>query len=261
MSNMYMYSSFYESTATRVSEMSEELLGVERNIRVNQEIVVCKGRQAKKEELQIRRFDYVVGESINSQELAAYQYRETYVRTKRLAANELYNLKVVQAVQNTSTLNGNAKATAGPGVTVTQLPVNLETPDINDALTTVNTITKFLDSFGAIYDMYGIQGSNYQAISTAVMDQRASLLTLQDLQMNGTADADRLVATSNELNTKSLTTDTLLGTIQLADQQIKALKMNFQKSYETIMRADEITEAETAISSFIVQGINAAVTL
>ena len=261
MSNMMIYSSFYESTNSSIQQFNDQLISVNKTILTNNGIVSYQTDRIDREATNIKAYHAVVADCVRSQEFAAYEYRETCVRTKRLAANELYNANVVKEVQNTSTMNGNARAAAGTGVVINAIPVNLNTPDISGALTTVNTISNFLNSFSEIYDTYTIQSTNYQSVSTSIANEKASLLVLQALKGDPTIPPDEITRAMADLRSRELEFSSFNTNMNLTDVQILNLKENVNKLYTTIMRADEIIAAETAISSFLMQGISSAVTI
>jgi hypothetical protein len=219
------------------------------------------------EEVNIQDYDIQVKDGFNTQEKAAFQYRETYARQKRMDLQNLYDAKVIQAVQTTSTLNGTYQAAAGSGVNIIPQPVNLNTADLTDTLGKVNTINAFLDSFNIIYSAYDTQTNNYMGISTTIGTKKLTVQALLDLQnklvLDSTNPQLNEALNKAQMNITNLNKehDSKINDINMTQDQINKNRETFLTSYRTIFRADEILAQESTISSFMIQGFNSAVTI
>lgn len=265
--DLVIISSFYESTSLAVGKLTDELSQVNSSITGYTTILSLQSNILMVEDVNIQDYDIQVKDAFNMQEKAMFQYRETYARQKRMTLQNLYDAKVIQAVQATSTLNGTNQAAAGPGVTIVPQPVNLASPDLTDTLGKVNTINAFIDTFNTIYSLYDTQAANYQQISTTVGTKKIGvqkILALQNqlvLTPTNTQAKEELNAVQTAVANLDSDYNSKMNNVNLTQNQIDTNRQTFLTSYTTIFRADEILAQESTISSFMIQGFNAAVTI
>jgi len=257
------YSSFFESTNTVLRKYNIELDAVNASITSNTIEMRTQSSILESETINMRGFETLIALSFNKEEQATYQYRETYVRERRLLAQRYYDSCVLQQVQATSTQNGDLIKQAG-SATVTPIAINLNTPTINLAYNNLTTVTTFLDSFDSIYANYDIQTQNLENISTSIGDQRTLLSTLTShsdrYQIYSTDPTVGQSFSNAQTNFMSKQADTvrLQSNLALTQSQINTAKNTFLTTYQTVFLSSDIVNNESTISSFLIQGFKAA---
>jgi hypothetical protein len=254
--DLSIYSSFYDSTSFALAGFTTELQTVLASLATNTATLYSQSSMLAYETNNLQSYTAQLQDSFNTQERATYQYRETYVREKRIAAQLYYDSIIAYAIQENSTINGDAAASAGLGVPINPIPLNLNTPDINLGNANLTTITSFLNTFGDIYRNYDTQEINNQAVSTASGLQRQALDALSQYQnkyLTAPTPDNLLLLNSaqNDYNTASDTYTASLSNIEIVRRKVDTEQINFRKKYTDVFRADEIIKNEDTISSFL----------
>ncbi len=254
--DLSIYSSFYDSTSFALAGFTTELQTVLASLATNTATLYSQSSMLAYETNNLQSYTAQLQDSFNTQERATYQYRETYVREKRIAAQLYYDSIIAYAIQENSTINGDAAASAGLGVPINPIPLNLNTPDINLGNANLTTITSFLNTFGDIYRNYDTQEINNQAVSTASGLQRQALDALSQYQNKylTAPTSDNLLllnSAQNDYNTASDAYTASLSNIEIVRRKVDTEQINFRKTYTDVFRADEIIKNEDTISSFL----------
>jgi hypothetical protein len=254
--DMAVYSSFYDSTSFALASFNKEFQELQAALSLNTATLYSQSSMLAYETNKLCVYKAQLDDSFNIQERATYQYRETYVREKRIAAQLYYDSIIANAIRENSTINGEAAASAGLGVPVIPIPLDLNTPDINLANKNLTTITGFLNTFTDIYGNYDTQAINLQKVSTTAGLQREALdaLTLYQNKYMTAATPDNLLILNSAQNDYEVVSDDY--TVSLRDVDIVRKKadfvhIHFAESYADVFRSDEILKNEDTISSFL----------
>ena len=260
------YSTLYERTnktianlTKRRADLSVDICNYEGTIRANAVI-------REKADIQTRRYNNLINTNVLGEEVAAFAYRETFARQKRLDLQAVYDSQILRQIQATSTLNGNLiaqKTTVSPVLT----PINLNTPAILTANDTIMATQNLIDGFPAIYANYAAHTTNLSRISSSIAEEYSiySSITSLSTQLLAQPTNSSIMKALNTITTnyiaKQNTTTTLRTQAALTQQAINSAKNNFASRYNTVFTASEQVTNETAISSFLIAGWNSAVTL
>ena len=254
--DLAVYSSFYDSTSFALASFSKEFQELQAALSLNTATLYSQSSMLAYETNKLYVYKAQLDDSFNIQERATYQYRETYVREKRIAAQLYYDSIIANAIRENSTINGEAAASAGLGVPVIPIPLDLNTPDINLANKNLTTITGFLNTFTDIYGNYDTQAINLQKVSTTAGLQREALdaLTLYQNKYMTAATPDNLLILNSAQNDYKVVSDDYtvsLRDVDIVRKKADFVKINFQNSYADVFRSDEILKNEDTISSFL----------
>jgi hypothetical protein len=264
--DLVKFSSFFESTNTAIRTFTDTLQQVESSITGNDTTIFTLSSILESETINMLGYRTDVAASFNQEEQSAYQYRETYVRLRRVEAQKYYDACVLQQVQNTSTQNATLKGQAGMA-TFTPVAINLNTPTINQAYTNLTTITSFLDTFSNIYTNYDIQTVNLQGVSTSIGNQRATYSTtsfhfkMSRLNPTNVAIAQSFSRAQAAFIANQATTTNLMNNVALTQAQINTAKNTFLTTYNAVFLSSDILNNESTISSFLIAGFKAALTI
>ena len=258
------FSTLYESTNTGILQLYKDLPYLQSSIYGNDVVINTLSSILESEGINMLGYQTLITNSFNSEEQATFQYRETYVRLKRVDAQTYYEACILQQVQNTSTQNATLKTQAG-AATFTPIAITLNTATINLAYANLTTITSFLTSFNNIYSNYEIQKVNLQGVSTSIGDQRTTYSTLITHSNISKVNPTNLSAQQNFFNTqksfieKQNTTTQSFNNVNLTQGQINTAKNSFLTTYKAVFISTDIINNESTISSFLIKGFNSAV--
>jgi hypothetical protein len=195
-------------------------------------------------------------DSVNSQELSAYQYRETFCRSKCMDIQGQYESQVLGAIQ----LAASTDATiAASGVKALATPVNLASPPIQATYNTLTTINSFLDTFYTVYLPYNRQTSNIQNLSTSIGYEMSSWSTFNNYSQRAYFDSVEMPpSVVNDFLEKQQNVANSLSIVKAQSQAIAGVTQSFGTTYRGFFSPVEIQQQDTTISSFIIQGLTAA---
>ena len=258
-----VYSSFYESTSRVITQLNTLIQDIERSTSAISLNIKSQSSILESEIINMLTYQTMIGISFNLEELATYQYRETFVRQRRVALQQYYDASVLQQVQATSTQNGELRIQSA-GARFTPIAINLNTPTVNLAYNNLMTVTTFLNTFNGIYDNYNAQSQNLYNISTSVGNQKElySTLTTYSNQYQ-LAPTNPIIgqtfsnAQSNFISRQN-TTKTLQSNVSLTQSQINTAKNTFLNTYQAVFLSLDIFSNESTISSFLIQGFQSA---
>jgi chromosome segregation ATPase len=267
------FSTLYESTVTALDRLTTEEEQLVSTITMNDAILKTQSSFYERELVKQEAFQAMLAASLTAQELAAMQYRETYVRTKKLYVQELYNAQMLIEVQTISTQNGQARAALAPGAAFVPRAVDLNTPTLLNTQTSVNTIQAFLNTFDGIYKAYDTQITTLNTMSTFIDEkkvalERAILYNEDPVKYEQTYPTpsgprvlvnpiDRLkpaAASVADLNAAQAKINTQAGYLTQTATSIKTMIDTFSKTYEAIFAPDERIAHISTISSFLEAG-------
>jgi hypothetical protein len=141
------YDGHVDSTTKGIDVLVKEQGVLERTI-TGLEIEVAKQSTIEeREKVRVDQYGCGVRRHYAELERGAYQYKETFLRERRLAAQEAYERLVTEEIQRVSSL-----ATAGNAQAYSAL--NLESDAIRGAYNTFTTINSYLDAFDTLYGSY-----------------------------------------------------------------------------------------------------------
>ena len=261
------YSTFYDSTSVAVSRLTSEETTLRNTILQNNITIKTQSSLYERELVKQEAFQAMIDASLAAQELAAMQYRETYVRTKKINVQELYNAKVLVAVQNISTQNGTVKASLSAGAPFVPKAVDLNAPELTSALSNVNLINDFLASFNTIYQTYETRTTSLNGLSTLIATKQVTLDSVLSAKDGleaaplDTAHQQAVASAGTALAKVQGDVQTAVGNANLAKNAIASIVQEFNKKYVAVFTAGEIIGQESTISSFLKQGYDSAPTI
>jgi hypothetical protein len=261
-------SSLYESTNTAVTRLTAER--VTRRTQAESTFTALMAESTVFESVYIQQeiFQALIDQSLVQQELAALQYQETYARAKKIAVGEAYNVAILQEVQNVSSLNGLAKASAPPNTPIELRSVNMNSDLIQKASRQLQTINAFIDSYTNIYATYDTHLQQMSSLSSAIGQKQiavTNLAAINELVQNqiyksttGSVTIPPVLTTytqrNTEYQTKKEAADTSRTNVQAMRGTLNGMIQTYRQTYQSIFTATEQQEHETTISSFLLQG-------
>jgi len=219
----------------------------------------------KSEMINLAAYDAQLKGTLNIQENAAIQYKETYCRVQRMTLQNMYEGLVIGAVQAASTMTANNMALAG-GNQVTPTPVDLTPAPIQRSYNALTSINNFLATFANVYAVYNAQDANISQLSTAIGYESLSWSTLNQYSNQYYASLDptmrsMMAAAQQDESQKEDTVNSLLQTYAAAQIPIQEAKQGISTTYVTFFSPSEIRAQESTISSFIITGYRQAADL
>jgi hypothetical protein len=253
-------SSFYDSTNNAITSMSTSLLGINSSIIGNNSYIFVHSSILNSELINQKSFRQQIMDSVNMQERAAYEYKETYCRQLRLDLQSSYEDKVLTAIQGASTANGAIPAPNPP------VPVNLNTPDINTTYNGLTSIASFLTTFTTIYDAYDRQNVNIQSMSTSIGAEKNTWSTLNSYATSNFYSLTPIPALQTMVdsanidfsNKKDIVTNSL-QTYSDGQKMISDTRQRFDSTYSTFFSGIDLYAQQSTISSFMISGYNQAI--
>ena len=207
----------------------------------------------------------------NTQELAAYKYKETCTRTKLLSYKQLYQDLVLSSIQMSSTFTGSTiqgllNNNDTSYVANTMYPVDLNTPIITASYSKINTINAFLDVFAQIYDKYDKKNTDLVNLGTSIGNTLTAYNEFQPASLDAYVNP-RNSALLEAKNTKlgfliQAQNDVIRKKRTVADDDImiqSTVSTLYLSTYKYIFSSDEISQQNSTISSFIISGFSTAI--
>ena len=265
--NMSTILNFYESTSKGVDRLKNRIRDLSDIIWDNDMQIFVHSTILNSEQINLEKFAVQIIDSVNTQERATYEYRETICREKRIALQGNYEAKVLAAIKDAGDETKRLQALT-PNVTVTPVIVNLNTQTITNARTPFNTITTFLSYFNAVYTAYDNHSVNINSLSTNIGAKYNCWSTLKVYDSDNYYSNPRIPSIQNKvtnLNTDFSAAKDFVYSIGQAYtgtlNGITTVKEYFRTSYADIFTVAERNEQDTLISSFIIEGYTQAIAL
>ena len=256
------YASYYDSSMRAADDLRSRIRNIDTQIFTNDAILFSQSSILNSELINLAGFDATLKTSLNDQEAASYMYRESFCREKRLAIQTNYEVLVLGAVQQASTMTGQQRALA-PNAIINPIPVDLTQPAIQSVYQKLSNLNTFLTNMTNIYSAYDTQTDNLTNLSTSIGVKDSTYSTLkwyaEKAYYTSTMDMDlkRHVAQAEFSGTQN-NYNTVLGAYAAQQGTIAAAKETFSTTYVTFFTPAEIYTHNTTISSFILQGYSDA---
>ena len=262
------YSTIYDSTNktieklnVRKGELAAEICAYEGTVRANyyiRQAAICG----------VKKYENLINMDVIGEEIAAFTYRETCGRKKRLDLQKIYDTQILDQIQATSTINGNMLAAKQLVPPVLQ-PINLNTAAILTTNDSIKSVQISFDTFPNIYNSYTAHSTILAKINASIETESNSYSTIAMLSTNlllqpGISSLIRL-ALDNEYNRyieAVNTTASLKQNAELTRLAIDTAKAVYTNSIKTtVFPLNEQLTNEATISSFLKEGWDSAVTL
>ena len=257
-------STFYTSTNDAISKMNSDLTKLTSTMIGNDTVIFAQSSIMNSELINLAIFDMQIKDSLNMQERAAYEYRETYCRMKRIDLQNSYEYQVLSAIRAASTTSGQLQA-ANPGVKITPTPVNLNTPSITGVYNSLTSINNFLTNFADIYKVYDDQNINIQNLSTSIGAEANTWSTLSKYDSDNfysiipnPALQSKVNAANIDLTNQQKTVAQVLQAYATKQSAIASAKTTFATGYSSFFTKSDIDAQEVTISSFMIDGYRQA---
>jgi hypothetical protein len=174
-----------------------------------------------------------------------FGYREAYVLTKRMNAQNYYDSTILTQVNKTNDLN---EAEASDSVSA----VNVNTSEINLAYTNLNVIQQFLDTFDSIYTSYDNYMTGLLNVSTSLGYEKENYSTLASYRTLSYIHPDSNMSTlikNASSNYESSHLDSLQKVQDLvpSNAAVDIINSDFFKRYAQVFSEDEVIEIESTI--------------
>ena len=256
------YASYYDSSMTAADRLRSRIRTLDTQIYTNNATLFAQSSILNSELINLAAFDATMKNSLNDQEYASYQYRESFCREKRLALQTNYEGLVLGAVQRASTLTGQQRALA-PTAVINNIPVDLTQPQIQSAYQTLTNINTFLANVNNIYSAYDAQTQTISQMSTSIGNEGSSWSTLRwysemAFYTSTAVMLQKAAAAQGDYNTSQNAYGSLLGLYASQQGTIAAAKQAFSTTYVTFFTPTELYTQDVTISSFILQGYSDA---
>jgi hypothetical protein len=250
------YSSIYVSTTTGIQAMNGLIDDLNYSILVSSAQLFAQSSILNTEIINLASYNAQILDSVNSQELSAYQYRETFCRSKCMDVQEQYESQILGAIQ----LAASTDATiAASGVKALATPVNLASPPIQATYNSLTTINSFLDTFYTVYTPYNIQTRNIQNLRTSIGYEMSSWSTFNNYSQKAYFSSLQMPPTVvDDFVKKQQRVAENLSIVKTQSQAIAGVKQTFATKYMGFFSPAEIQQQDTTISSFIIQGLTVA---
>jgi hypothetical protein len=249
----------------RIREMSVRITSLDREIMDNNVTIFTQSSIINSEKINLAKFDMQIKDSLNMQERASYEYRETFCRLKRIDLQNSYESQVLNAIKAASTMSGQMQA-ANPGVRINPTPVNLNTPPITNVYTSLTSINSFLDTFTNIYKVYDAQNVNIQSLSTSIGAESNSWSTLLKYDSDNFYSVIIDPSLQSRVNTEhanllnsQMAVAEALRSYTNKQGDIASAKSVFTTGYSSFFTQSEIANQEVEISSFMITGYKQAI--
>jgi hypothetical protein len=256
-------SSLYYSTKRAIDSIKDDISSTNKGLLIANNLFYAQSSILNSEYINLSYLDMQLNDSINTQERAAYEYRETFCRLERINISRRYDGMVIGVIQAASNATETAQATS-PSPVVPRVP-NLNIPEIRYAYATLTSINSFIASFSKIYEAYDGQSSNIKNISTFIDKKSKSWSTLQshsDKMYYSDYKNTYLQPSINEAtadySNQIKNTKEAIEVYSTTQNTISSLKTIVYTTYKTFFGPTEIENQESTISSFMVKGYKQA---
>lgn len=258
-------SSFYTQKTTSLRRMRERVRELNGQIQNSSIHLAAQSSILKSEMINLAAYDAQLKATLNIQENAAVQYKETYCRVERMTLQNMYEGLVLGAVQAASTMTASNMALAG-GNQVTATPVDLTPAPIQRSYRALTSINNFLATFANVYAVYNAQDTTITQLSTSIGYQSVSWSTLNQYSNQYYATLDpttrsMMAAAQVDESQKQDSVNGLLERYAANQLPIQEAKQTLSTTYATFFSPSEMQIQESTISSFIITGYRQATDL
>jgi hypothetical protein len=249
-----MYSTLYDSTTTVINKLYGESNVILNQMVSTQVNIDTYSTLIERNTANLLVYAAELDASYAQQEQGTMKYRETIVREKHIRAQRDYDQAIIDEIQKNST---NRIST----------PTNLNTPAISVAYTTLKTVEGHVNKYSEIYDLYNLQSTNQGLMLSTTMGHSNSYTTLLSSQMaariypNDTLVLERRREREQVYQTGRQVLQERENVVKLGYDDIYARKRVSDEAYNTLFSASELYANTSTISSFLIQGYSARVSL
>jgi hypothetical protein len=262
MSNVSMYTRYYDSTQRAIETISSELYGAGGLLTIYNNTVFTNSSILNKEIINIKDYETQMKFYTNLEDMSMYQYRETYCRAQRKEYQITYESNVFMAVNYAQDLTDMAQANAAPGTTITPIAADLTTPVISKSYANLDSMNTFLASFGDLYNTYDSQYLNITNLSTSVGHEGSAWSTV-DFYTTAKyfntpliSNIQYLVNNSYEIFASAqLSTSRVLNRFDATQSIIDTKKLTVLSSLTKFFTQGEISSQTFLISTFLIQSV------
>jgi hypothetical protein len=271
MSNISSYSTLYNSSILGLSSVQSSILSLGGNVNSFTDTIFTESSLLLQDYIFMDQYQNNIRLNTNTQDLAAYKYKETCTRTKLLSYKQLYQDLVLSSIQMSSTFTGSTiqgllNNNDTSYVANTMYPVDLNTPIITASYSKINTINTFLDVFAKIYDKYDKKNTDLVNLGTSIGNTLTAYNDFQPASLNAYVNPTNS-ALLQEKNTKlgfliQAQNDVIRKKRTVADDDImiqSTVSTLYLSTYKYIFSSDEISQQNSTISSFIISGFSTAI--
>ena len=271
MSNISSYSTLYNSSILGLSSVQSTILSLGGNVNIFTDTIFTESSLLLQDYIFMDQYQNDIRLNTNTQELAAYKYKETCTRTKLLSYKQLYQDLVLSSIQMSSTFTGSTiqgllNNNDTSYVANTMYPVDLNTPIITASYSKINTINAFLDVFAQIYDKYDKKNTDLVNLGTSIGNTLTAYNEFQPASLDAYVNP-RNSALLQAKNTKlglliQAQNDVIRKKRTVADDDImiqSTVSTLYLSTYKYIFSSDEISQQNSTISSFIISGFSTAI--
>jgi hypothetical protein len=202
--------------------------------------------------------------AFNDQEKATYEYRESYVREKRVEIQNLYEDSIRNEIATISSQRGATLAAAGDTSTVVDYAtlINMDATPIKTHFDNFQRITTGLQVFSNLYAAYDNRGyflSNYYDDSTAYMtlqSEYTSLIANNLTAPNNSSIVGELGTTYTGLVQKGTLLTQYASDLGAYDIAVNTKKGEVTPYLDSYIDATQRATIEASISSILTGGYN-----
>jgi hypothetical protein len=255
------FSSAYVSTNDAIIGLDAELAGLERQkIQLENDVKLYSSME-EVNKIEVEQYRADVNKYFTAIERATYEYRQTYLRQKRLTTQELYESLVAQQVKEYSTAvttylasyDGSNYANKNTILADPNRPVlNLNTPQIEAQYKEFVKINSFIDQYSTLYtqmdSVYDDYNKAASSFSDAVVAQRDYNDKIIKYELDKTID---ITSVRNTLDSRLSEATAKKGTAESDSIRMNTTKESVMVNYATLFTAAEQTSQEATISSIL----------
>ena len=262
MSNVSMYTIYYDSTQRAIETITNELYGAGGLLTIYNNTVFTNSSILNKEILNTKDYETQIKFYTNLEDMYMYQYRETYCRAQRKEYQITYESNVYLAVSNAQNLTDQLRLTAAPGTTITPIAADLTGPLISKTYDNLNSMNTFLASFGDLYNTYDTQYSNITNLSTSIGHEGSAWSTVdfyttaKYFNTPVISNIQYYVNNSCEIFASAqVSTSRVLNTFDTTQSIIDTKKHTVLSSLTKFFTQEEISSQTLFISTILIQSV------
>jgi hypothetical protein len=262
MSNVSMYTTYYDSTQRAIQAMTSELYGAGGLLTIYNNTVFTNSSILNKEILNTKDYETQIKFYTNLEDMSIYQYRETYCRAQRKEYQITYESNVFLAVDYAQRLTEEQRLRAAQGTIDTPIAADLTGPLISKSYANLDSMNTFLASFAHLYNTYDTQYSNITKLSTSIGHEGSAWSTVdfytaaKYFSTPVIRNIEYLVNNSCEIFASAqLSTSRVLNRFDATQTIINTKKLTVLSTLEKFFTQEEISSQTVLISTFLIQSV------
>ena len=249
------YSTLYESTNTALIRLNDDLIKNESTIYGTVGELNTASTLMDMENLNMLICNTGISMATTNMNVNMYGYREAYVLTKRMNAQNYYDSTILLQVNRTNDIN---QAEASDSVSA----VDINTSEITLAYTNLNLIQQFLDTFDSIYSAYDNYMTGLLNLSTSLGNEKenystlASYRTLSYIYPDDTSYRSRINGASSNYESSHLDSLQKVQDLVPSNAAVDIINSDFLSRYTKVFSQEDIIEIESTILFYADDGYN-----